>query len=282
VDEQGASGAHAALDEGLADYFAAGLHGDPTIGEHVSRDAAPWQQRSIATEARCPEALVGRRRPDSLLLSSALWSVRKQLGSRAAPALDRAVMAALVALRDVTPLSFERLLEDVVRKLAVESRTWARSARRELGRRGLLPACARVHTLDPAQSLAGHTDTFLAPGTRAFASHALAPGVVQLRVRIPKGTRFVRLRFRAGSSEQPPLERAARTPFRPVVLAKRGAPLRWGRDGRHDADSVQELTLGALCTARIEVDGASELYAQIANAGEQDGFYDDLAVAFER
>jgi len=281
-DEQGASGAHTALDEGLADYFAAAMNGDPTIGEYASQDAALWQQRSIDAVAHCPQALVGRRRPDSLLLSSALWSIRKPLAPRAARLLDGAVMTALIALRDVPTLSLDRLLESVASKLAVRSPALAKAARREFGRRGLLPACTRVNTLDPAQSLAGQTDSFLAPGTRAVDAHALAPGVVQFRVRIPRGTRVVRLRFRAGKSEQAPLEHVALTPFRPVLLAKRGAPLRWTADGQHDADTVQELALSALCTARIEVSGAGELYAQVTNAGEQDGFYDDLAVAFER
>jgi hypothetical protein len=282
LDEYGADGAPGAIDEGLADYFAAALSGDPFIGEYASRNAGAWQSRNLHTPSRCPEALVGRRHADGLLLSSGLWAVRGQLGSERGPRLDRAVIQALQSLQGGPGLSYERLLSSTLEALAREDSEAAKAARAELSHRGLLPACPRILKLDSSQSVAGQAGHFLAPGTRALGVQGLAPGHLQFHVSVPENTAAVLLRFRS-PSPRPPQPGDEATPLQLRVLARRGVPLRWKYEAtpQHDADSTHELKGDAIRTVRIETAGASDLYLQLVNAGAQDGWYDDLAVSFE-
>ena len=282
LDAFGADGSPGAIDEGLADYFAAAASGDPFLGEYAVRDAESWRSRNIHTLARCPEALVGRRHTDSLLLSSALWALREPASPSQREALDRAVLTTLQSFQPASALSFERFLDALVTTLAREHPELAGSAREEFSRRGLLPACPRVLELEPGQTLGGRGGAFMSPGGHSLRVEGLAPGLLQFHVRVPPGTTALSLRFRSGAPRPSPGQDV--TPFHPVVLARRHQPLQWRHDGTRshsDAEITADAPPGASRIARIEMEGASDVFLQIANAGELDGWYDHLSLVFE-
>ncbi|QDE92676.1 hypothetical protein BHS06_28900 [Myxococcus xanthus] len=282
LDAFGADGSPGAIDEGLADYFAAAISGDPFIGEHAVRDAESWRSRNIHTLARCPEALVGQRHVDSLLLSSALWALREPSPPSQQAALDRAVLVTLQSFHPASALSFERFLEALVTTLSREHPELVGPARETFSHRGLLPACPRVLALEPEKSLSGSSGAFVAPGGRTLGVQGLAPGLLQFHVRVPPGTTALSLRFRSGAPRPPPDLEV--TPFHPVVLARRHQPLQWHPDSSRNhasADITLDLPSGTSKSARIETEGASDVFLQVANAGELDGWYDHLSLAFE-
>ncbi|QDE99163.1 M4 family metallopeptidase [Myxococcus xanthus] len=282
LDTFGADGSPSAIDEGLADYFAAAISGDPFLGEYAVRAAEPWRSRNIHTLARCPEALVGQRHTDALLLSSALWALREPASPSQRGAMDRAVLTTLQTFQPASELSLERFLEALVTRLTREAPELARSAQETFSRRGLLPACPRVLELEPGQSLGGSAGAFVAPGGRSLRMKGLAPGLLQFHARVPPGTTAVSLRFRSGAPRPPPGQEL--TPFHPVVLARRHLPLQWRHDGpqsHSDADITTVPLPGASRSARIETEGASDVFLQLANAGELDGWYDHLSLEFE-
>ncbi len=93
ITPTGPRGEAGALHEGLADYFAAALTGDPVIGEwlyltfpngvtRVDQPADPWNYAHYGLVAY-GGADAGDTHANGMILSSALWDLRRALGSSA-------------------------------------------------------------------------------------------------------------------------------------------------------------------------------------------------------
>ncbi|MDF2695136.1 MAG: hypothetical protein K0S65_3519, partial [Labilithrix sp.] len=73
-------------------------------------------------------------------------------------------------------------------------------------------------------------------------------------------------------------------PFTPVVLAKLGSPIAWDPKIGHDATIkvTPDEASGAVSATLTIPEGtpAGTIYLQIANSGDSDGSYDNVALAF--
>lgn len=259
----GASAEPEALGEALADYFAAAMSDEPTLGEWASGDAAA-AYRSLSTAAACPAAIDGRPHHESLLFSGALWATRASLDPPAREGFDAAVYRAVTRAPARSDIGFADVVD------ALEPAALAATMRSELERRGV--GCTPILPFDGA--LRGRLGAFYAPGTDALRSSVqtdIAPGVLQLRVELPPGTTRIKLELEAAAVE-PPLHAAPRSAFAPVVLVSWGTELRW--DGTRPRASAEARVGDELLVP------ANTLVAflQIANRGESDGAYDYVTV----
>ena len=93
--DHGTSVEPGALNEGLADYFAAIRTLDPTIGTYSGESLGRPYIRTLDGTARCPDALYGQVHADSQPFSQALWSTREALAEADRVLLDRSVVDAL-------------------------------------------------------------------------------------------------------------------------------------------------------------------------------------------
>jgi len=269
VDAQGTNPAPAAIAEALADYFSAAIADDPRLGAHAGHGLGVAQTRNLNVALSCPAALTGQPHGDGLVLASALWSLRKQLGRE----LDQALVSALRDLQGVSALSFERLVASLLARLAANHPAAARNASALLRERGLTPRCPRLRGLDVQQSLAGASGAFVLPG--AGPSLPLASSSLQLRAALPRTGVDLEVRLRAGATAP----RDANS-FSPALLVK-PSPIRWTERGTHDAQLISP-TPGAPSELRFAVPAprGRELYLQLVNRGEEPGWYDTVRIAF--
>jgi len=91
----GSSAEPGALNEGLADYFAAVRMNDPIIGLYSGEGLGRPYIRTLDGDARCPDSIYGQVHADSQPFSQALWGFRTSLPPEEQEVLDRAVMDAL-------------------------------------------------------------------------------------------------------------------------------------------------------------------------------------------
>ena len=212
ADDQGLLGSPAALNEGLADYFAGVLGGDPDIGEYGAKNLGLPVMRVIDGPARCPDQLVGEPHADSLIVSRALWAVRSGLVADQRRAFDEAVFDAVVSLPGSDP-GFDDFARQLFKIVAASSLAPLPALGKELAARGLYPACRRVldwhgKPLD-APVVGGR---YFAPGLydSPWANNGrpaplgYAPGIVQFAADVPPGSTTVTLRLSAwGATEAP-------------------------------------------------------------------------------
>ena len=83
-DSQGWLTHPAAVDEGVADYFACTLTGDPDFGDTLPK---AWQRDLSSAGHRCPDDIRGEPHRDGLVVSSAAWALRQVLTSAQADQL---------------------------------------------------------------------------------------------------------------------------------------------------------------------------------------------------
>lgn len=258
----------AALNEALADYFAAALTDDPVVGEHAATESAVAEARlrSLENDTTCT-AVDGEPHDDSAVIAGALWKTR--LVDR--PGVDRAVYAAMKT-GAAPDLGFEGFAARLAPLLPQAARVTFAA---ELTARAV--PCAPVLPLAPGAPVRGERRPFAAPGTLATGT-VLAPGIVQLRVELPATATRLRISFTGGALVASPLVAAPATPFRPVVLAGWDHPLRWS-GGASDADV--RVSVDGVASFGVELDpppGTRSVWLQIANEGEGEGRYDALAV----
>ncbi len=94
VNEYGLSPWAGSIDEGIADYFACTVNGDPTLGE---ASLAPFgAERDLSDNVKiCPDDLVGEVHEDGELIGSLAWSLHDKFGAELG---DRLVWSALTLL----------------------------------------------------------------------------------------------------------------------------------------------------------------------------------------
>lgn len=87
ADRYGLDGSPRAMNEGLADYFAATLADGPEIGVYAIGELAPAQVRDVSQPHRCPDDLLDEVHHDGKIIGSATWAMRTALGAELADAL---------------------------------------------------------------------------------------------------------------------------------------------------------------------------------------------------
>lgn len=179
-----------AINEGLADYFAMSVGGDPLVGEYVGRfevaSGTPWLRTGEST-ATCPNDLVGDWHGDGRVVSGALWAVRARLGV----VVDELVLRTLprlppdAVLDDFGAAAFE--VSQEMHAEGVLDDFGAALVERSLAARGLL-GCEHVID-DPSLATNGKRMELAAADTLV----PYAPGPFQLRVRVPHDAEEVTL-----------------------------------------------------------------------------------------
>lgn len=81
ADSHGLDGSSRAMNEGLADYFAATVADAPEIGVWGIGQLAPGQVRDLTVPRRCPDDLFDEVHVDGRIIGSALWHLRGELGA---------------------------------------------------------------------------------------------------------------------------------------------------------------------------------------------------------
>lgn len=167
----------ALVHEGLADFVAAALTGDPVLGEGPGA-------ASLRVEARCPDGLTGAPHTDAVLVSGALW----ELGGAGR---DAAALAEVVAAVRVSAVEGSRDVAALVEALGSALSARAEQAARLQGasgasslptrwaelveRRGLL-RCGEPIAVG-AERVSARAGDLLAAGTGRFPSGGGSAGV---------------------------------------------------------------------------------------------------------
>jgi len=283
ADSQGLSGSPSALNEGLADYFAGALAGDPHIGEYAAKNFGLPEMRSIEGAARCPEALVGEPHADSLIVSRALWTVRRGLLPDQRGAFDEAVFNALVSLHTGEP-GFDDFGRQLIAVVQASEPAALPALRTELAARGIYPACRRAleWTGSPLEApIPG--GRYVAPGlydspwsNNGWPSPlGYAPGIVQFTAEVPPGSAAVTVRFQAWDADPAPR----------VVLALDGRiDFDWNApQARADRDTAATSADGQHFDAHFALPrGTERLAVMIVDSGTLAFTYSTLDFAFER
>jgi hypothetical protein len=100
-DAQGIDDSPRAMNEALADYFAATVADFARVGEYGIGTLDPTAVRDLASPRKCPDDLVNEIHADGRIFGSALWAVRNVLGAEAA---DAAIFGALTQFGTETTL----------------------------------------------------------------------------------------------------------------------------------------------------------------------------------
>lgn len=172
-----------AINEGLADYFAMTVSGDPEVAEYIGRfdvvSGSPYLRTGDNT-ARCPDDLQGEWHTDGRIVAGTMWSIRSRLGV----VVDELVLRTLPRLPPDAVLSeFGVAARDVAHEMFAEGTLDANAlalVERSVAARGLLE-CDHV-IADPELATNGKrmhllpTDGVIVP---------FAPGPFQLRVQVP-------------------------------------------------------------------------------------------------
>lgn len=92
LDTYGVDDAPRAMNEALADYFAATVADMAVVGEYGIGKLAPNLVRDLSVKRRCPDNLVNEIHADGRIFGAAVWAIRTALGAEKA---DRIVFDAL-------------------------------------------------------------------------------------------------------------------------------------------------------------------------------------------
>lgn len=256
-----------AIGEGLADYFAMTVAGDPEVAEYVGRitvaSGAPYLRTGNNSKV-CPDDLVSDWYADSQPVSAALWAMRSRLG----PVVDQLVLRALPRLApDAVLDELGVALWEVAQQLHEEGSLddfGLALAERSLRSRGLL-GC--VHVIDdPGLATTGKRMNLVAADERIA---PYAPGPLQLRYEVPTGAEEVTIFFSLSGGD--PAERAVS-----LLLRRDGEPITFDFDLSEDEESIavtgdHELELpaeslnGEDFIARLAVEPGEVLHVALAN-----------------
>lgn len=285
VDALGATAAPGAMNEGISDYFSSAITGDPDVGEYASKDISQnlGVIRTLANKDSCPANLDGGVHNDSTLFSGGLWEARQALPEGDRPKLDAAFYKAMRTSSGKGDVGFEDVVKLFLDVLATDLPSAAPVLQKAMVARGVLPSCNRVLDFNgtPIKAVGGRG--FAAPGVGSVGYSGWGPGIIQIHVKIPGPTTSATLTYKSASGGGGGGGLlGGGTEFTPRVLAKFGKAITWApptkeKKSPHDAD----LDLAPeKDSVTLEVpEGATDLYLQIANKGDNDGAYDGITVA---
>jgi len=135
----GASAEPGALNEGLADYFAAIRQDDPIIGAYSGDGLGRPYIRTLDGDASCPHAIYGQVHADSQPFSQALWGFRTTLSADEQAILDRSVVDALPVIGSQG--GFTDAVDALVAELGLQLDNGAATALREAFAARQVDAC---------------------------------------------------------------------------------------------------------------------------------------------
>jgi len=257
-----------AINEGLADYFAMSVSGDPLVAEYVGRfdgtGGTPWLSTGD-NPATCPDDLVGEWHDDGRTIAGALWTMRWRLGV----VVDELVLRTLPRLPpDAVLDEFGAEALDVAQELHAEGTLddfGVALVERALVARGLRDC---VHVIDDSALVANGKRMELLADARLV---PFTPGPFQLRMRVPDDatevTLFVTL-FAADHGE----------PTASFLVKRGGEPIEFtyeaieGPDaegfevvGDHHVELEAEALNDADFIARLTVDPGEVLHVALVN-----------------
>lgn len=288
LDKYGLSVSNGGMNEGMADFLAAAVSGDPDMGEYAAKDIdanLSWI-RSLANPDKAPEAIGGEVHQDATFFSASLWDVRSTLTPEDQAKFDLAIYTALAATPAPADLGYEDLatifVDQVTKDLGATAGDPLKAA---FEARGVLPECKRVleyagKTLTGPKEL---QNLWFAPSSANFMtglSGDYAPGIVQVHYALPANTTEVTVTFDRVLVGANPLMQP--TPLEPALLTKFGAdPITFDDftpvtpvAGTEQADLTNA---GDTFTAKIVVPaGTTDLHIMVANAGQTDGAYTNI------
>lgn len=289
LDEQGASVAPGAMNEGLADYFSSAITGDGKVGEYAAQNffqLAAGNIRDLDNDHTCPANVSGEAHTDSTLFSGALWKVRSALPAPQQKELDAALMTALL-MAPSGDVSYDELAE--VMRASVEAsplgKVVADALVAELTTRGVLPKCQRILEYT-GETIIGSdpklANAFVAPGRYLIPldeSTPYAPGVLQVHLELEPDTEKVRVQIQdaPGGGNQ----FGEGKPYEPALLARfDSTPIEFSYGtGTASSNAGDPIEFPSFRNLELEVpEGATELYVMIVNKGDQDGRYTALTL----
>lgn len=248
-DERGRTDEPGAMNEGLADFFSAGLDGDSVVGEYAGRNFGSGGIRDVDNKDHCTDNRIGETHEDSKAFSGALWAARRSIaggprapGSAAAARrdlFDQAVLAALDGLgprpsmADMGKLLLQEL-ELRADKLGADAKAKAEQA---LTDHGILPQCERV--------LRGAQERSFLCLDGDNRQHKAVPGYLQWRINIPAkaDTLSVTLDTSNGGCSGGSTSAKPPAPVLHLLLKAKDEPIVWSLD---DGDEDQTLDLDFL------------------------------------
>ena len=292
ADKQGLVSSPGAMNEGLADYFAAAITGGSAMGEYAATDLAPGLKsiRDLANSETCPANLSGEVHADSKFWTGALWKVRETLAAADRDKMDKAVFDVMAASPG-GDLGFEDLTNLIITSVKSAVSTSAADAlTKEMTDRGVLPTCERVIEFKGQPINGGSPElggTIWAPGKQdsAIAGAPYAPGVLQFKVAIPAATElsvsFSEVKTGGGGTSI----FGGGSPFTPSVVVRFGdAPIEFAYSPGFEAtaDVTLEAPInGGKGVATVAVPaGAQNAYVMVVNTGDQSGGYRGVNFAF--
>ncbi len=116
VDRWGLNNTPGALNEALADYFAASMQENPVVGRYGLAAFGAAFARDLSERKTCPDHLTTAIHDDGRIIGSMLWEVRAQLGKEQA---DELIMRALLSATQRT--EFKLFGESLVDEAALVS-----------------------------------------------------------------------------------------------------------------------------------------------------------------
>jgi hypothetical protein len=256
-----------ALNEGLADYLAITLSGDPEVGEYIGRfsvDLTTPFVRSGENDKTCPNDLVGQWHNDGLIVSGALWSTSQRIGSELVDA---------ILLETLPRLGPDASLEDFGRAFLAVAGEFLEAGEldaegyalleRSLAGRGLLD-CEHVIT-DVELATQGKRMAMVADDESIA---PFAPGPLQLHYEVPAGETEVTVFFTVSLSGS--ADDAAFT----VLMRRGGEPITFAYEivedvivveGDWDVEVEAESLNGQDYIARVPVSPGELLHVSLAN-----------------
>lgn len=255
-----------ALNEGLADYFAMTLSGDPEIGEYIGRysvDLTSPFVRSGENDKICPDDLVGQWHNDGLIVSGAMWSASQRVGF---DVVDSILLETLPRLGpDATLEDFGRAFLAVAGEFRdagdIDTASFELIGRTLAGR-GLLDC---VHIIDDVElATQGKRMTMIADDDSI---EPLAPGPLQLRYEVPAGETEVTVFFTAGltGAGEPAFSVLMRTTGEPITFAYEIVDDVISVSGDWDVEVAAESLNGQDFIARVPVSEGAVLHVALGN-----------------
>lgn len=294
LDEYGVVYSPGGMNEGLADYFAAALSGDPDVGEYAAKDIDPSLAsiRSLAAPDACPGAIGGEVHQDATLFSGAIWDVRKTLNDDQKPQLDLAVFKAMNNAPS-GDLSFDEMAKLIIAAAKGSSLgdPTAQALDQAFTKRGVLPNCTRIlpyagATMSGPVPVGAGIGAWFAPGAQATGLKSplgYSPGVLQLHLALPSDATKLQITFSGTDIGQGGFGGA---PFTPQVLVRFAEPITFTYGPYGTNPDV--MTIPAQLTGQSQLKdyaasvditaGAKDAYVMIVNGGDTDGIFTQLTL----
>jgi Zn-dependent metalloprotease len=289
LDSQGATMSPGALNEGLADFFAASISERAKMGTYAVKDSEFKSDciRNLDNDAQCPKDMAGEVHADGLLLTGGLWKVRAALPDAAQQKkFSETVFTVMTTITD-GDLGFEDLADAIVKALATNmDAATSKALEDEFTARGILPACDRIFEYKGSLlngTTASLSNTFTIGGTMEFNSIPAiqyAPGIFQVKVPLNPGATEITATFKgiAGSG----FGGGGFTPFHLVKFDERivfDVSLGFSANTTEMFEATSNIAdAGAdtiqTFTAHIPVkEGAQAAYVMLINKGETGAYY---------